>query len=223
MFNVTGMAGQPVSALARTYAGLSCCFSPPEGELLEAILSGALARDLGVALLSLGREVAPMPGGLVEPVVDADSLVCEYSRLFAGPGLPAAPPYESAWRERTGDQSFGPLNGPVSRDVLAEYRRAGLNFDAVGECPDHIAVELAFVSWLYVLETQEVEHDGTSSPDTSHVRRSFLSRHLLEWAMPFAVATERAAGTGFYAGAALLLRYLVEFERSRLALSSYEE
>lgn len=216
-----GPDGNRSGDLARLYIGLSCCFSPPEAGLLEAILDGSLQEDLHQAASEMEQEVGPFPSGLAEPVVDAVRLACEYSRLYCGPGLPAVPPYESAYRLRREESGFGPLNGVLAAEVLRAYRGAGLDFDAAGECGDHIAVELAFMAMLCRVEELCGPEAGGRAAEREAVRVAFLRDHLLAWAGEFAADTERAAGHSFYAGAGRLLASLLAWEAR--VLSAGEE
>ena len=72
--------------------------------------------------------------------IDLETLQTEYTRLFVStfPTL-ICPPYESYYRE-------GLVYGNASVEVAEIYERYGLKYAYEGEPPDHISVELEFLS-----------------------------------------------------------------------------
>lgn len=97
-----------------------------------------------------------------------EQLCCEYTRLFIGP-VPAMFPYESMYID-------GSMMSKSLLDVKKEYRRAGVSRSrSYPEPEDHIAMELAFMSYLC--------HDPYK--ESLAMQREFLHDHLLKWVPRF--------------------------------------
>ena len=88
------------------------------------------------------------------------------------------------------------LEGQLMGDAASRLRRLyrGHGVDAHGEAPDHIAVQLAFVSAL-------TESDHAAAGDETLDPESILSE-LRTWAPRFFDDVHRADRTGFYVAAA---------------------
>ena len=92
-----------------------------------------------------------------------------WKKLLSGNGRPPLAVYESMYRN-------GRLLGPVMFAVKAEYQQAGLEV-AGPELPDHIAIELEFLSFLTAQEAQ----GGQSARRWRKARRKFIRNHATEW------------------------------------------
>lgn len=110
-------------------------------------------------------------------------------------GIPC-PPYESIQREQPGWPA-----GWLLAQVEREYSAAGLAPSPVlGEMPDHVAVELEFVSVLCGLEAQAWEKENLGHGlGALRRQKEFLESHLARWFPKFAQQVKAADKGGVYA------------------------
>ncbi len=135
-------------------------------------------------------------------------LEVDYNRLFVGPGALLAPPYESFYESSAQEGvDRGTLRGPAERAVLAEYRAHDLTMpEEFIELPDHIAVELEYLSFLASREASAWdEGDGEEALRLQADSDGFRSAHLGTWAGEFSENVVRSARTAFYKAIGLLL------------------
>lgn len=112
---------------------------------------------------------------------DRKPLVNEYNRLFLI--KPKAPPYETTYLKYPGKS-----DGMIGADLSGIYGSAGLVVSPeLNELPDHIAVQLEFMSFLCEKESTALQEDN--QPDliaAQQEQRSFLKNHLARWFPKFA-------------------------------------
>lgn len=194
------MAWELSTTLARsaTYKLLALAFLPPRPEGVLPLLS-ALPRI--VKDLPEGHEQGLSP--IVQDLPSAHGEPCEgeYVRLFSV-GL-AATPYESEY-----DPLVTTRKGHRLADLLGFYEAFGFRLgEDLKEFPDHIAVELEFMSLLLLkaahatVETYEEAREISEQAATT-----FLADHLAAWAEAFTDRVEATTGNGVYRFAARLLR-----------------
>jgi DMSO reductase family type II enzyme chaperone len=192
-------AASNARAWAALYALLSDAFAYPEGERLDAIRSGALARGLAEWV---ARLEPPLPVRVAWPALrdageDDDSLAAEYTRLF-DPGV-AAPPCPLYGGLHVGPQKT------TMEEVLRFYHHFGLAPSGAGrDTPDHLCAELEF---LHVLAFGEAERAarGEDAGSYQRGRRDFLARHPGRWVPMLRARLERERPPPFYAELAALL------------------
>ena len=154
----------------------------------------------------------------------ADDLAVEYTRLFLGPGKHISP-HESVQLKR----GSGILWGPETSAVRQAYRAAGFDIGVkVTNIPDHLCVELDFLSLLTRQEAQawaDQDHDRTKK--FLRLQHSFISKHLGKWAARFCAKVKDEAEFDFYPTFADLLRGYLSGEKSdivhRLELADAQE
>lgn len=134
---------------------------------------------------------------------DLQTLLVDYTRLFLGPVDPVARPYGCSWL--SGD---GTLMQDSTMAVLALYREGGFDLDpALGELPDHIAIELEFLYVVAFRERQAQEAgDAAEAERLAGLTRRFLADHLGRWGGRLGEALEKGAGTAFYRCLGLVLQ-----------------
>ena len=124
----------------------------------------------------------------------------EFRHLFKEPDGHLLP-YESLYRYPLGERPR--LWGRVTGEVQEAYRSAGIMIDTeVALIPDHLSVELLFMSYL-------IEAGKTND------QKRFLGEHLVKWVPDYCEEILKHAKTVFYREVAELLREFV--------LSDYEE
>ncbi len=156
------------------------------GELLK--LEGLWGEQpYASALRPLLGRVAGLEGGM------AGELERAFNRLFEV--NPLAPPYESVHLDRDGEG-----RGALAAEVQVAYARSGLQTNpAVNELPDHVAVELEFLSYLCGCEADALEgRDLTAAAHGRREQRVFMDEHLARWFPAFARAVVERAEGGFY-------------------------
>lgn len=154
---------------ATTFAVLAQCWHEPTAALVAAINDGHL------------DDIAP---GV--DAVTLQDLRVEHARLFVGFGDLPAPPYESVYRDRDGDEELGPVLGPSTTAVQHWYRTYGVDLSATwSDLPDHVATELEFAAHL-------------SATEGDAVCDQFLAEHLRAWVDEFFDRVAAAAREPFY-------------------------
>lgn len=105
----------------------------------------------------------------------------EYNRLFLI--KPLVPPYETTYLK-----SMGKSDGMVVATVSGIYAQAGLAISpSFNDMPDHVAIELEFMSFLCEKELQALsEGDEESVSDMQQGQYEFMGKHLAQWYPHFA-------------------------------------
>lgn len=162
------------------YRLLAACYYPPTAALLDERSCAAVA-ELLESVAPDAAESARQAASCCSTAPLEDLLV-EYSRLFLGPFKLVAPPYGSVWL----DESKGVMGASTAR-VAAFYDNSGLRLaDDFSELPDHIAVELEFMSYLAFKQREALSTgDYDEAGRMSAVQREFLADFLLPWLEPF--------------------------------------
>ena len=220
-----GLEDQSSSAETRagmrseTYAALASGFLYPTW-VSDFHRLDSLVRCFGRAEWALGaireglpfRELTCSLRTCVDRVQEALDMEVEYNRLFVGPGPPAAPPYESVYRDPS-----GLVMGQAAQDAQGRYADAGLTV-IPGRCelPDHIATELGFMAYLAAQESLATDRERATWVEMQY---SFLVDHLNAWVRLFRYRMDGATRHPFYASLAeLTAGYVqVDVESPRLA------
>ena len=136
---------------------------------------------------------------LVSKIIDLDlndrlPLVNEYNRLFLV--KPKVPPYETTYLKLPGQS-----NGMIGADLMGVYGLAELAVSPeMNELPDHIAVQLEFMSFLCEKELIALQNnDQKEVADRQREQKRFMRDHLVLWFPKFAKkAREEADRDSFY-------------------------
>jgi len=132
-----------------------------------------------------------------------EDLACEYTSLFIMPG--DVPPYESVYIE-------GQLMGEVTSRVKSFYYRYGLS-PSSNIFPDHIGVELEFMSALKRKEAELWEKGGGRLVEkVLDLEKEFLSEHLGKWGPIFCEEVSKKSRHPFYQEMAHLTKEFIKFE-----------
>ncbi|MFQ5829857.1 MAG: molecular chaperone [Candidatus Methylomirabilia bacterium] len=193
------MAWELAATLARsaTYKLLALAFLPPRPEGVLHLFSALprIIQDLPEGhQQGLGPIVEDLPSIRTEPGEG------EYIRLFSV-GLTATP-YESEY-----DPLVATRKGHRLADLLGFYEAFGFRLaDGLGEFPDHVAVELEFMSLLLLKAAHAaVESHGEGREISEQAAVTFLADHLGAWGEAFADRVEAATESDAYRFAARLL------------------
>lgn len=171
---------------------------PPSEELLGALSPGIVRGGPRVSEMERGLEM--LKKGSAAPLMD---LVCEYTRLFAGPRALPAPPYESVYR--SADRLV--MQGPTM-EVRGRYRRAGLEMKDTGKGPDdHVSAEFEFMEYLCGrIEEALKKGDEKRALEYLNEQKEFLEEHILKWVPAFCQDIFENTTSDFYKGAATLTK-----------------
>lgn len=165
--------------LSDSYKLMAACFYEPEPALFtEEKVFQNLSRLLTDLYPEAGISTEEMQQALHEGS-DVDLLVA-HAELFIGPFELTASPYGSTYLEQ-GRR----LMGDTTMEVLEHYRQAGLEVD-IEQPPDHIAIELEFVSHLYSLEAQALrDGDQEKASKLAQQRQIFTQTYVRPWMPAF--------------------------------------
>ncbi|MDP3298133.1 MAG: molecular chaperone TorD family protein [Thermodesulfovibrionia bacterium] len=123
-----------------------------------------------------------------------EELSVEYSKLFVGPFELLAPPYGSVYLEGRR------VMGDSTMEAIKVYQKEGLSrSDDFKDLPDHIAVELEFMSYLIYKEIKALESsDFKTTEEFIDKQEDFLNRFLRRWVSPFCEKIKEGTNNGFY-------------------------
>jgi TorA maturation chaperone TorD len=131
--------------------------------------------------------------------------------LFLGPGKHISP-HESVQLKRGSGILWGEETSVVKQFMMA----AGFELDeAANDIPDHISIELEFLSHLSQMEAEAWQADDHQAAAAAlGWQHRFVSNNIGKWVGRFCRKVEAAAETPFYAQFARLLRTFVAGEKS---------
>jgi putative dimethyl sulfoxide reductase chaperone len=138
----------------------ACLFSPPDEEMIDQVLEKEGPLFFDGAVRDTGGDDDFLKNFLVEGerAIVLEELKRSYGALFSqgeGGTLSLVESYYKPWSlDRRSSLPFakdrGLLMGDPALHVLALYRECGLELpEEFRGCPDHIALELEFLSYLY--------------------------------------------------------------------------
>ena len=194
---------------AKLYGLLASLFRREPGpDLLTQLRSPGFHDLLSETGLDLGDEF------FSDPLDDVrDRLQVEYTFLFLGPGKHISP-HESVQLKRGSGILWGEETSVVKQFMAA----AGFDLDeTANEIPDHIGVELEFLSHLSTKEAEAWQAgDQEAAAAALGWQHRFVSNNIGKWVGRFCREVEVAAETPFYAEFAKLLRTFIAGEKSEI-------
>lgn len=180
---------------------------PLTHEKLSALANVAIQGDSSITqtLQDLQETLVGMEDAFIE------RLNVEMTRLLEGPGITPAVPYASYYLH---DKQ---LMGPAAQAARRLYLEWGVEPEQGNVLPDHIALELGFLSFL---AEQSLSDDRRE--DALRVSLVFLSENLKPWLRLFCAAIENAAQESFFRALAVLTRQLIAADEAWLQESLLE-
>jgi TorA maturation chaperone TorD len=131
----------------------------------------------------------------------------EYDRLFSHRTTVLCPIYEVEY-----DRNRAVSQGPTLADIAGFYRAFGLEL-AVDERPDHLALELEFMSFLAYKEALALQNNLLEQAEICRdAQKKFLEAHLGCWVKLFAETLLRESQLEFYTTLATELKEFIESE-----------
>lgn len=189
------------SVLSNLYHALAESLSDP----LDWFADAGKEWDLYEFALTLSHEIMYPPLG--KAVVELASIPSEnyderdkrYRDLLNGSTTEPIPVYESMALE-------GRLHGMSTFRVWTIYRAAGLNINGA-ELPDHVSIELAFLSYLVWQELDASHERG----QWRKARREFIKQHAAKWLPTLGRVISRSSDP-VYRPIGLLLTAIIQAE-----------
>jgi TorA maturation chaperone TorD len=130
----------------------------------------------------------------------------EFHRLFFGPEMILAPPWESVYRSKE-----KLLFDQTTEDVRRFYHEFDLEFIRENHEPDdHLVIELEFILHLNSLCLKETERYRVASLLDKQIE--FFDLHLNKWVGPFSEKILKNTDSLLYKGAALMLKDFIKFD-----------
>jgi len=228
------LARQEAEARGNMYCFLSAVYlCPPEQDLVRHIVANDILEELS-SLLG-GEAVAVLKKYAASSHLEKDvaSLKQEYMSLFDVPTGRYVTPFEDVYQGKKGESKHrrGPLMGERTIAVRRIYREAGAEMDQkCKELPNHIGVELSFMSFLCEMEAaairveegDAVQDQGKGKAATSSRYRefqiTFLQEHLNDWFPQLAQSIQVNAKSPFYKGLARITEeFLIQDEVNLLS------
>ena len=197
------------------YRLLAACFYQPDREMfLEENLCANLAGLMQeISLPTVAQACQRMAQSLAEN--NQEELLVEYSALFLGPFGAPAHPYGSVYLEQERK-----LMGDSTMEVLKFYGDSGVKHEG-DEPPDHIAIELEFMSFLEGKIAQAIgESNQAERADFSALRARFFNRLLVLWAPVLGNILKEQATLAFYRDLGECLVGFIGAEQQRLQKSA---
>lgn len=192
------------------YRLLAASFYEPDRNLfLEEKLISNLATALREAGSPVEKDCLAMSRELRDQ--NQEALLVEYSALFLGPFNAPATPYGSIYLEQARQ-----LMGDTTMTVKRMYHEAGITQETDGP-PDHIALELEFMSYLAGCSAQALAAgDDSAVAKFSDLQQRFFNTCLAQWVPPFCRAIRDNATLKFYPALACALESFILLERAIL-------
>ena len=184
---------------------LSACFYEPQKKLfLEENLFGNLTEYLKQVCPDAVRFSSNMESSIHN--YTNEDLSVEYARLFVGPFELLAPPYGSVYLD-----DGGRVMGDSTMKVIEAYQKEGLSKnDDFKDLPDHIAVEMEFMSYLIFKEREALEKsDSDAAKEYADKREDFLNNSIRPWVPQFCSRIKQGTENGFYQSLAECLSVFV--------------
>jgi TorA maturation chaperone TorD len=148
------------------------------------------------------------------PELLEQDLAIEHLRLFGGMarGDGPLPPYESVWRGE------GRVMGTATEKVLKAHAEAGVELTGrISEPPDHVGLELVFLSYLCEKENEaRARNDAGDTVKCLHFEHQFLLEHLARWVPNFCQQIAENDRSGFYRAIAKLTEEFMLVDREAI-------
>jgi len=161
--------------------------------------------------------------GLIKSFIDShkdigeeevlEKMEVDFTKLTRGirKGYGPPPPYESVWK---GENI---VMGEATQEVIRFYTKTGIGMDLKGEIPDHIGIELKFMSLLCYKEKENWEKEEYELVfGWLLLEKDFIENHLLDWTPFYLNEMESQAETDFYKGVSIITKNFLELDKETI-------
>lgn len=201
-----------VSIRGDCYRLLAACFYYPSKEVF---IQGNLFKKLTESFKKISSPAAEFSEEMEKAFsyYSNEDLLVDYSKLFVGPNELVAPPYGSVYLDK-GRR----VMGVSTMEVVNIYRTQGLGMDEdFREMPDHIAVELEFMSFLIHEEIKALENDDLETARKFMEKQNMFLHFYLSWVPLLCEKIKKGTDNSFYVALADCLQaFVVNFEDRRI-------
>ena len=200
MAETANARGQVYALLARVFR------AEPSSAFLEELKGPRFAGAFASLQADLGEDFEKLDQQDL-----SEHLGLEFTRLFMGPGVHVSP-HESVFTEVDGES--GGLYGAQTVRVKKFIETTGLSYDEdFSGLPDHVSVELEFMSKLADTESQNWSKGNEKGAKYClSVQKLFAEQHLLKWLPEFTHSVSKKAKLPFYREMARIARDFVDFD-----------
>ena len=198
---------ETATARSQAYGLLASVFrAEPSREFIDELRDPRFAGALASLDVDLGRDFETASAEALR-----EDLGIEFTRLFMGPGEHVSP-HESIFVEVDGEA--GGLYGAITVKVKKFIETTGLVYDdAFTGLPDHVSVELEFMSKLGEFEAEKwINGDNEGARYCLSVQKMFAEEHLLRWIPQFCEQVIARADLPFYREMARITGEFVDFD-----------
>ncbi len=176
----------------------------PDEKLLLAIRNDRFKQQMTEIDIVLDENFYSQPIDVLKA-----QLGIEFTRLFMGPGKHISP-HESVQSA----QGSGILWGQETSAVKRYIEAAGFDFEQTFTgLPDHISVELAFLSKLCRFESDYwIQQQSVEALNVRDWQAYFLSQHADQWMVSFSQKVKAESRVSFYQAFSVLLAEFIKDE-----------
>jgi len=203
---------------------------PPTAEMLACLMDASFIANISEIFSPQAVTELSRCANNLDPDNDLPLLKQEFMDLYVVPAGRYVTPFEDVYRgvRQDGQQEGGPLLGERAIAAKIMYRSAGARMeDECKELPNHIGVELSFMSFLCEREALSLQEqddtilaDDIDMTDATEVYRLyqllFLQQHLNDWFPQLNLSIQAKAKTAFYKGMAQLTEDFITWDMMAL-------
>ena len=173
---------------------LAACFYEPEKDLFAEVNIFDNLKEYVQKICPEAAGFASEMGKSIQQYSDED-LRIEYAKLFMGPFELIAPPYGSVYLDEGGR-----VMGDSTMEIIDVYQKEDLaRSDDFKDLPDHIVVELEFISYLIYMEREALQKsDLDTAKEYLNKQEAFLNAFLQPWIPQFCNKIKEGTNNGFY-------------------------
>lgn len=171
----------------------------------EPLFSGECCVELRLALVNLSSTVARLSELSHDKAVER--VAVEYTRLFIGPGEPAAAPWETLYRQGGGTVLFGQSTFDMRQLLGQEGYQAS---PEAHQFEDHLGFELLYLALRCARFARELEVEPEKDQALwLQEQASFIEEHPLGFIDVMQQKAAAASSVGYYSELLLLTRCLL--------------
>jgi len=189
------------------FSWLSRAVDYPDEKLVESLFCDELIQ-------SLPEGMAERMKAYIKAFSSGDELLLdlqkEYTRLCFVSKPRLVPLFESVYKE-------GKLYQDSTFQIARLYDEAGIKLGSEFKLPpDHIALELEFMSYLIYQEIEALKNGNADNEEMAlRLQNETMHDHLMNFGLNFADRLTRHAQTPFYQGIGAVLKDLLQIELPR--------
>lgn len=189
------------------FSWLSKAVDYPDRELVESLLCSEFIQDLPDKTANRIEAYVNSFNSTDELLLDLQK---EYTKMCFVSKPRLVPLFESVYKE-------GKLFQDSTFQIARLYDEAGIKLGTEFKLPpDHIALELEFMSYLIYQEIEAVKTGNADNEEMAlRLQNETMNKHLINFGLSFADRLARHAKTPFYQGIGDILKDLFQYQLLR--------